>query len=106
MTNEGCPVAHPKLSRRPSARRMIAWPSSKMNLSTCGLMLSCLVVATRPARSISLSKWPMFPTMALFFILAMSAAMMIPLFPVVVMKMSPVPTTVSSFTTRKPSIAA
>ena len=28
----------------------------------------------RPAISISLSKWPMLPTMALFFIFAMSAA--------------------------------
>ena len=38
--------------------------------------------------SISLSKWPMFPTMALFFILDMWSEVMMSLLPVVVMKMS------------------
>ena len=46
------------------------------------------LVLSRPAMSISLSKWPMLPTMALFFILAMSVAMMMSLLPVVVTKMS------------------
>jgi len=39
ITNEGCPVAQPKFTRRPSARIKIEWPSGKVNLSTCGLML-------------------------------------------------------------------
>ena len=49
--------------------------------------------------SISLSKWPMFPTIAWCFILAMSEAMMMSLLPVVVMKMSAVSTTSSSVVT-------
>jgi len=40
--------------------------------------------------STSLSKWPMLPTIALFFILAMCVAMMMSLLPVVVMNMSAV----------------
>ncbi len=46
--------------------------------------------------SISLSKWPMLPTMALFFILDMCSAMMMSLLPVVVTKMSAVSSTSSS----------
>ncbi len=34
MTKLGCPVAQPRLSRRPSARMMTPWPSGKMNLQT------------------------------------------------------------------------
>ena len=45
--------------------------------------------------SISLSKWPMLPTIAWCFIRAMSAAMMMSLLPVAVMKMSAVSTTSS-----------
>ena len=56
--------------------------------------------------SISLSKWPMLPTMALFFILAMCSTMMMSLLPVVVMKMSQMSTTSSMGDTWKPSIAA
>mmetsp|Transcript_1586 Transcript_1586/g.6944 ORF Transcript_1586/g.6944 Transcript_1586/m.6944 type:complete len:235 (+) Transcript_1586:1874-2578(+) len=85
---------------------MMPWPSGKVNLSTCGLMFVRWVAAMRPSMSISLSKWPMFPTMALFFIFAMSAVMMMPLFPVVVMKMSASETTDSRRTTRNPSMAA
>ena len=33
MTKEGCPVAHPRLSRRPSASTMTPWPSGKMKRS-------------------------------------------------------------------------
>ena len=46
--------------------------------------------------SISLSKWPMLPTIALCFIRAMWSAVMMSLLPVVVMKMSAVSTTSSS----------
>ena len=46
--------------------------------------------------SISLSKWPMLPTIAWCFIRAMSAAVMMSLLPVAVMKMSAVSTTSSS----------
>lgn len=45
--------------------------------------------------SISLSKWPMLQTMALFFIFLMSETMMMSLFPVVVTKMSASETTSS-----------
>ena len=45
--------------------------------------------------SISLSKWPMLPTIAWCFIRAMSAAVMMSLLPVAVMKMSAVSTTSS-----------
>mmetsp|Transcript_37046 Transcript_37046/g.74982 ORF Transcript_37046/g.74982 Transcript_37046/m.74982 type:complete len:256 (-) Transcript_37046:279-1046(-) len=48
----------------------------------------------------------MLPTMALFFIFSMCSYMMMPLLPVVVMKMSPNDSTSSSFATWKPSIAA
>ena len=46
--------------------------------------------------SISLSKWPMLPTIAWCFIAAMWSAMMMSLLPVAVMKMSALPTTSSS----------
>jgi hypothetical protein len=59
-----------------------------------------------PAMSISLSKWPMLPTMALSFIRAMWSAVMTLKLPVAVMKMSAVSTTSSSVVTWKPSIDA
>merc|ERR1719401_2004295 len=102
----GWPVAHPRLSSRPSARTMIPWPSGNTKRSTCGLMLTFWAAFSRPAMSISLSKCPMFPTMALFFIRAMVAAMRMPLFPVVVTKMSAIPTTSSRALTVKPSMHA
>jgi hypothetical protein len=46
--------------------------------------------------SISLSKWPMLPTIALCFILLMCSAVMMSLLPVAVMKMSASPITSSS----------
>ena len=49
--------------------------------------------------SISLSKWPMLPTIAWCFILAMSSAMMMSLLPVAVMKTSAVSMTSSSLAT-------
>mmetsp|Transcript_54867 Transcript_54867/g.146758 ORF Transcript_54867/g.146758 Transcript_54867/m.146758 type:complete len:270 (-) Transcript_54867:359-1168(-) len=61
---------------------------------------------SRPAMSISLSKCPMLPTIALFFIFAMSVAMMMSLFPVVVTKMSASPITSSNVATWKPSMHA
>ena len=42
----------------------------------------------RPAMSISLSKWPMLPTIALSFIFAMWSTVMMLWLPVAVMKMS------------------
>ena len=58
MTNEGCPVAQPRLSRRPLARTMIPWPSGNSKRSTCGLMFSTLMPGkpSRPAMAISLLK--------------------------------------------------
>src|SRR4051812_28064787 len=52
-----------------------------------------------PAMSISLSKWPMLPTMAWCFMRAMSAAVMMSLLPVAVMKMSAVSTMSTSVAT-------
>ena len=49
--------------------------------------------------SISLSKCPMLPTIAWCFILAMSAAVMMSLLPVVVMKMSALSITSASVLT-------
>ena len=52
-----------------------------------------------PAMSISLSKWPMLPTIAWCFIRAMCSAVMTSLLPVAVTKMSAVSTTSSSVVT-------
>ena len=78
ITKLGWPVALPRFSSRPSDSTMIAWPSGKTHLSTCGLMLILSIPSTlaRPAMSISLSKWPMLPTIAWCFMRAMSAAVM------------------------------
>ena len=56
--------------------------------------------------SISLSKWPMLATIAWCFIRAMCSAVMMPLLPVVVMKMSARSRTSSRRATWKPSMAA
>mmetsp|Transcript_26917 Transcript_26917/g.55867 ORF Transcript_26917/g.55867 Transcript_26917/m.55867 type:complete len:202 (+) Transcript_26917:104-709(+) len=108
MTNDGWPVAQPRLSRRPSARMITPWPSANRKRSTCGLMFCRTMPGNlaRPAMSISLSKWPMLPTIALFFIRDICSAMMMLLLPVVVMKMSAVLTTSSRVATWKPSMHA
>uniref|UniRef100_A0A7C9AKT5 Uncharacterized protein n=1 Tax=Opuntia streptacantha TaxID=393608 RepID=A0A7C9AKT5_OPUST len=56
--------------------------------------------------SISLSKWPMLQTMALFFIFLMWSTMIMSLLPVVVTKMSASETTSSKVRTWRPSIRA
>ena len=38
ITNDGCPVAQPRLTNRPSANRIILRPSVNVYLSTCGLI--------------------------------------------------------------------
>ena len=108
ITKLGWPVAQPRLSSRPSARIITLWPSGKRHSSYCGLMLMRLMPLTffSPAMSISLSKWPMLPTIALSFMRAMCSAVMMSRLPVAVMKMSAVATTFSSVFTSKPSIAA
>ena len=57
---------------------MIEWPSGNVHMSYCGLMFVFLMpgVFFSPAMSISLSKWPMLPTIALSFICAMCSAVM------------------------------
>jgi hypothetical protein len=102
MTNDGWPVALPRFSSRPSLSRMIECagrsPSAgKTHSSTCGLMLRRSTPGNfaRPATSISLSKWPMLPTIAWCFIRAMCSARMMSLLPVVVMKTSAVSRTSS-----------
>ena len=62
-------------------------PSGKMTWSTCGLMFSqryCL----SEAQSISLSKWPMLHTIALFFMRFMCSCVITWKLPVAVTKMS------------------
>mmetsp|Transcript_91930 Transcript_91930/g.256088 ORF Transcript_91930/g.256088 Transcript_91930/m.256088 type:complete len:383 (-) Transcript_91930:1566-2714(-) len=61
---------------------------------------------SRPFMSISLSKWPMLPTMALFFICFMCSSVMMLKLPVVVTNMSIWLTTRSILTTWKPSMQA
>merc|ERR1719183_1772837 len=83
------------------------WPSGKMNLSTCGLMFKRLVAFSSFSIWISLSKWPMLPTMQLFFILDMCSSVMMSLLPVVVMTMSTPAAIASSMVhTMKPSMHA
>jgi len=62
----------------------------EIHSSYCGLISLRLMpgIFLRPAMSISLSKWPMLPTMARCFILLICAALMMPVLPVVVTKMS------------------
>ncbi len=87
---------------------MIAWPSPNCHSSTCGLMICRRMPGIRasPAMSISLSKWPMFPTIAWCFIIRIWSAVMTSRLPVAVTKMSAVVTTSSSRATWKPSMAA
>ena len=59
-----------------------------------------------PAMSISLSKWPMLPTIALSFIRLICSAVMMLKFPVAVMKMSAVEITSSSVRTWNPAMHA
>ena len=99
ITKDGWPVALPRFSRRPSDSRMIVWPSGKRYSSTCGLMLTRSARFSRSETWISLSKWPMLPTMAWCFIRSMWSAVMMSLLPVVVMKMSAVSTTSSTVRT-------
>mmetsp|Transcript_15557 Transcript_15557/g.54045 ORF Transcript_15557/g.54045 Transcript_15557/m.54045 type:complete len:422 (+) Transcript_15557:392-1657(+) len=108
MTKDGWPVAQPRLSRRPSARMMTPWPSGNSKRSTCGLMLMRFMPFhdSMPAMSISLSKWPMLPTMALFFMRLIISAVMMSLLPVPVMKMSASSMTLSILRTMKPSMHA
>ncbi|SKV89092.1 Uncharacterised protein [Mycobacteroides abscessus subsp. massiliense] len=78
ITNDGCPVALPRLSRRPSDSTMIDLPESpKVHRSTCGLMLSRVAPDfSRAAMSISLSKWPMLPRIAWSFMAFMWSSRM------------------------------
>lgn len=102
ITKDGWPVAHPKFNNLPSAKTMIPLVSfGNYHLSTYGLMLILVIpgIAFNPIISISLSKCPMFPTIALFFIYFMCSAMMMSLFPVVVMKTSISEATFSILTT-------
>ena len=66
ITKLGCPVALPRFSSRPSDSTITECPSANTHSSTCGLMPIFLMPGTldKPAMSISLSKWPMFPTIA------------------------------------------
>jgi len=54
ITNEGCPVAQPRLRSLPSANKIIECPSSNVYLSTCGLIFVLLIPGylVSPKRSI------------------------------------------------------
>src|SRR3989440_7906499 len=108
ITKLGCPVALPRFSSRPSDSTMIECPSGKTHSSTCGLTLLRWTPFhfVSPAMSISLSKWPMLPTIAWCFIRDMCSAVITSLQPVAVTKMSAVSTTSSIVATWYPSIAA
>src|SRR5690242_11256049 len=108
ITKLGWPVALPRFSRRPSDSTMIECPSPKTHSSTCGLTFTRCTPGSfvRPAMSISLSKWPMLPTIAWCFIRDMCSAVMTSRQPVAVTKMSAVPTTSSTVDTWYPSMAA
>ena len=69
-------------------------------------MLQRVVAASSASIWISLSKWPMLDTIALFFMAAMCSTRMMSLLPVVVTTMSTTLMTVSNLTTGKPSIEA
>ena len=70
ITNEGWPVAQPKFNNLPSANIIIECPSGNVHLSTYGLMFNLYIPGQsfNPFISISLSKCPIFPTIALCFI--------------------------------------
>ncbi len=107
ITNDGWPVALPRFSRRPSERTMIDLPESKIHWSTCGLTTTRFAPElSSPAMSISLSKWPMLPRMALSFIAFMCSRVMMSLLPVEVITMSAEPIASSTVTTSKPSMRA
>src|SRR6266849_4659264 len=87
ITNEGCPMALPRFTRRPSDNRIMRLPFGKVISSTCGLMLVHFRLR-KCAIWISLSKWPMLQTMARSFIARMCSMVMMSLLPVAVTKMS------------------
>src|SRR5215469_3946230 len=78
MTNEGCPFAQPRFTRRPRARSVSRLPSGKTNWSTCGLMFTSLISGFFSSQdtSISQSKWPMLQRMAWSFIARMCSLRM------------------------------
>jgi len=80
--------------------------SGKMYLSHCGLMFMRVVAFSRASIWISLSKWPMLPTIAFSFMPIMCSSVMMSLLPVVVMKTSAIGTISSMVTTWYPSMQA
>ena len=89
ITKLGWPVALPRFSSRPFDSTITVWlgrsdVAGKTHSSTWGFTLrrSTPGMAARPAMSISLSKCPMFPTIAWCFIFAMCCAVMMLALPV------------------------
>ncbi len=80
---------------------MIDVPDGKVHTSTCGLtfLRSATPGASRPAMSISLSKWPMLPRIAWCFIRDIWSTVTTSLLPVAVITMSAMPSTFSSVST-------
>lgn len=63
ITNDGCPVAQPRLTRRPSAKRIIWLPLGNKYRWTWGLIcIHSTALAFNHATSISQSKWPTLHT--------------------------------------------
>jgi len=75
--------------------------AANFHSSTCGFTFTRSIpgYVASAAMSISLSKWPMLPTIALCFIRAMWSTVMMSLLPVAVTKMSALSTTSSSVRT-------
>merc|ERR1712160_122418 len=55
MTNDGWPVAQPRLSRRPSAKMMTPWPSGKMQLFFILAMCSRVIMSLLPVVVMTMS---------------------------------------------------
>src|SRR3569832_3033765 len=73
ITKDGCPVAQPRFTSRPSAKTVITLPFGQTNWSTCGLISTFLSFLSdvSDAISISRSKCPMLQTIACVFIASM-----------------------------------
>merc|ERR1740123_2174169 len=107
ITKLGWPMAQPRLTRRPSARRIRFFPFCRVYLSTCGLMLVfCLQLSSSHFTWISQSKCPILQNMASFFICTKCLPVRMSLQPVVVTKMLHLLTQSSTVVTSYPSIAA
>lgn len=86
---EVMPWAHPRFTKRPSARTIMWFPFARVYLSTCGLISTfSLAFVFNQATSISTSKWPILQTMLSSFIFAKWSPRTMSRHPVVVTKIT------------------